>query len=150
MKGDLRKDYTVKNYQNGNELRKYMAGDISNSLNKTCEVAYPIYRYTDMMLLQAEARAHQGKWGEALDLVKTVRDRAGLNTLTENDFASEDEVVNYILRERQVELAGEGRRWFEGSNLALRSHHMRHIVGICSFLECASYSSRSQGIILST
>ena len=47
MKGDLRKDYTVKNYQNGNELRKYMAGDISNSLNKTCEVAYPIYRYTD-------------------------------------------------------------------------------------------------------
>ena len=113
MKGDLRKDYTVKNYQNGNELRKYMAGDISNSLNKTCEVAYPIYRYTDMMLLQAEARAHQGKWGEALDLVKTVRDRAGLNTLTENDFASEDEVVNYILRERQVELAGEGRRWFD-------------------------------------
>ena len=113
MQGDLRKDYTVKNYQNGNELRKYMAGDISNSLNKTCEVAYPIYRYTDMMLLQAEARAHQGKWGEALDLVKTVRDRAGLNTLTENDFASEDEVVNYILRERQVELAGEGRRWFD-------------------------------------
>jgi hypothetical protein len=39
--------------------------------------------------------------------------RAGLNTLTENDFASEDEVVNYILRERQVELAGEGRRWFD-------------------------------------
>ena len=64
-------------------------------------------------LLQAEARAHQGKWGEALDLVKTVRDRAGLNTLTENDFASEEEVVNYILRERQVELAGEGRRWFD-------------------------------------
>ena len=113
MQGDQRKDFTVKYYQNGNELRKYMAGDISNSLNKTCEVAYPIYRYTDMMLLQAEARAHQGKWGEALDLVKTVRDRAGLNTLTENDFASEEEVVNYILRERQVELAGEGRRWFD-------------------------------------
>lgn len=113
MKGDLRKDLTVKNYQNGNELRKYMAGDISNSLNKTCEVAYPIYRYTDMMLLQAEARAHQGKWGEALDLVKTVRDRAGLNTPTENDFASEEEVIDYILRERQVELAGEGRRWFD-------------------------------------
>ena len=49
-------------------------------LNKTCEVAYPIYRYTDMMLLQAEARARQGKWEEALDLVKNVRDRAGLNT----------------------------------------------------------------------
>lgn len=70
MQGDLRKAYTVKDYQNGNELRKYMAGDISNSLNKTCEVAYPIYRYTDMLLLQAEARARLGKWEEALDLVK--------------------------------------------------------------------------------
>ena len=37
-----------------------------------------------------------------------------------------------------------------GFNLSLSSHHMRHIVGICSFLECASYSSRSQGMISST
>ena len=65
MQGDLRKAYTVKDYQNGNELRKYMAGDISNSLNKTCEVAYPIYRYTDMLLLQAEARARLGKMGRS-------------------------------------------------------------------------------------
>ena len=113
MQGDLRKDYTTKYYQNGNELRKYMAGDISNSLNKTCEVAYPIYRYTDMVLLQAEARARMGKWEEALDLVKKVRDRAGLVTPTAFAFASEDEIVDYILRERQVELVGEGRRWFD-------------------------------------
>jgi hypothetical protein len=113
MKNDLRKDYTVKNYQNGNELRKYMAGDISNSLNKTCTVAYPVYRYSDMLLLQAEARARLGKWEEALDLVKKVRDRAGLNTPTSIAFGSEDELIDYILRERQVELAGEGRRWFD-------------------------------------
>ena len=49
-----------------------MAGDISNSLNKTCEVAYPIYRYTDMMLLQAEARAHQGKWGGSFGFSKKL------------------------------------------------------------------------------
>ena len=65
------------------------------------------------MLLQAEARARLGKWEEALDLVKKVRDRAGLVTPTALSFASEDEVVNYILRERQVELVGEGRRWFD-------------------------------------
>lgn len=113
MRGDLRKDYTVKLYQNGNELRKYMSGDVSNSLNKMCEVGYPIYRYTDMLLLQAEARARLGKWEEALDLVKKVRDRAGLVTPTALDFASENEIIDYILRERQVELVGEGRRWFD-------------------------------------
>ena len=69
-KGDLRKDYTVKNYQNGNELRKYMAGDISNSLNKTCEVAYPIYRYTDMMLLQAGSSCSSGKMGGSFGFSK--------------------------------------------------------------------------------
>lgn len=131
MKGDLRKDFIVKDYQEGYELRKYMSGDISNSLNKTCEVGYPIYRYSDMMLLQAEARARMGKWGEALELVKQIRDRAGLQTLTENDFASEDELVNYILRERQVELAGEGRRWFDLLRTGQWKTVMQPINGLC-------------------
>lgn len=66
-----------------------------------------------MILLQAEARVHQGKWEEALDLVKKIRDRAGLQTKIESDFASEQEVLEYIWRERQVELLNEGRRWFD-------------------------------------
>jgi hypothetical protein len=125
MKGDLRKQYIAKDYQNGYELRKYMSGDISTSLNKTCEVAYPVYRYTDMLLLQAEARARLGKWEEALDLVKKVRDRAGLVTPTANDFADEEEVIDYILRERQVELVGEGRRWFD----LLRTGKWKEVMG---------------------
>ena len=125
MQGDLRKDLTAKYYQNGNELRKYMAGDVSNSLNKTCEVAYPIYRYTDMLLLQAEARARMGRWEEALDLVKKVRDRAGLVTPTAIEFVSEEEVIDYILRERQVELVGEGRRWFD----LLRTDKWKEVMG---------------------
>ena len=76
-------------------------------------MAYPIYRYSDMILLQAEARARMGKWEEALDLVKQIRDRAGLTTATSMDFASEDDIINYILDERQIELVGEGRRWFD-------------------------------------
>lgn len=131
MQGDLRKEYTVKYYQEGYELRKYMSGDISSTLNKTCEVAYPIYRYSDMVLLQAEAKAHLGKWEEALDLVKKIRDRAGLATPTALDFASEEDLVDYILRERQVELVGEGRRWFDLLRTGKWKTVMQPINGMC-------------------
>ena len=102
-----------------------MAGDISNSLNKTCEVAYPVYRYSDILLLQAEAKAHLGKWDEALDIVKKIRDRAGLITPTANDFSSETDLVKFILRERQIELVGEGRRWFD----LLRTGMWKEVMG---------------------
>lgn len=111
--GDLRLPLVTKNYQSGWELRKYIPGDISTTLNKTCAVAYPIYRYSDMLLLQAEALARMSKWEEALDLVKTIRTRAGLETPTAGDFSTEEELVDYILDERQRELVGEGRRWFD-------------------------------------
>lgn len=110
---DLRLPLVTKEYQAGWELRKYISGDISSTLNKTCQVAYPIYRYSDMLLLQAEARARMSKWEEALDLVKMVRTRAGLETPTADAFGTEDELVDFILDERQRELVGEGRRWFD-------------------------------------
>ena len=34
MQGDLRKDYLIKYYQNGYELRKFISGDISSTQNK--------------------------------------------------------------------------------------------------------------------
>jgi hypothetical protein len=110
---DKRKNLITQNYQNGWELNKFIGGTISTTLNKTCQVAYPVYRYSDMLLLQAEARVYMGKWEEALDLVKKVRDRAGLPTPTSMDFGSEEDIINFILDERQIELVGEGRRWFD-------------------------------------
>lgn len=113
--GDLRKDMIALNYQSGWELNKFIGGTISTTLNKTCEVAYPVYRYSDMLLLQAEAKAHLGKWEEALDIVKRIRTRAGIGatTLPVTSFASTEDVIDYILKERQIELVGEGKRWFD-------------------------------------
>lgn len=110
---DKRFALSALNYQEGWELNKFIGGKISTTLNKTCEVAYPIYRYSDMVLLRAEAQVHLGKWDEALDLVKKVRDRAGLSTPLASSFVSEDQLIDYILDERQRELLGEGRRWFD-------------------------------------
>ncbi len=110
---DLRLPLVTVEYQSGWEMRKYISGTISSTLNKTCEIGYPIYRYSDMILLQAEAQARQSKWEEALDLIKPIRTRAGLETPTADDFGTEDQIVDFILDERQRELIGEGRRWFD-------------------------------------
>ena len=84
-------------------------------MNKTCQIAYPVYRYSDMVLLRAEALANLGKWDEALDLVKIIRTRAGIGgtTRTSASFSSTEELVDYILDERQIELVGEGKRWYD-------------------------------------
>src|SRR5690606_33132084 len=113
--GDLRKDLIALNYQGGWELNKFIGATISTTLNKTCEVAYPVYRYSDILLLQAEARANMGKWEEALDIVKKIRTRAGIGETTApaTSFADQEELIDYILKERQIELVGEGKRWFD-------------------------------------
>ncbi len=121
---DKRKDYIAMNYQNGWELNKFIGGTISTTLNKTCVVAYPVYRYSDILLLQAEARVKMGKWEEALDIVKQVRDRAGLVTPTAMEFGSEEDIIDFILEERQIELVGEGRRWFD----LLRTNRWRKVM----------------------
>jgi starch-binding outer membrane protein, SusD/RagB family len=75
-----------------------------------------IYRLADVMLLRAEALAHLGEAekNEAAALINTVRKRAGLDSL---DFINEttpvDVFVQIILKERAMELAMEGKRWFD-------------------------------------
>ena len=60
-----------------------------------------------------------------LDIVKKIRDRAGLLTPTALDFASEDDLLDFIMRERQIELLGEGRRWFD----LLRTNSWKEVMG---------------------
>lgn len=123
--GDLRKSHIVSNAGDDWRFTKFAKGFISTTLSSSCEVAYPIYRMTDMILLQAEARANMGKWDEALDLVKIIRTRAGLSTPSSVSFTSLDELIDFILKERQIELVGEGRRWFD----LLRTKRWKKVMG---------------------
>lgn len=85
-------------------------------LNNECNVKIPIYRFADIMLLRAEALAHTGKYQDALDIVNKVRTRVGYMTAAKLTDYTGDVVTGIertILTERQYELMGEGKRWFD-------------------------------------
>lgn len=69
---------------------------------------FPIYRYSDALLLLAEALNEQGKAAEALVPLNKVRKRAGLADATTTD---QNALRAIIYHERRVELAFENHRW---------------------------------------
>lgn len=71
---------------------------------------WPIYRYSDALLLLAEAMNEQGKTPQALIPLNTVRTRAGLPASTQTNQALLQDI---IANERRVELAFENHRWHD-------------------------------------
>jgi len=73
-----------------------------------------IYRYAGILLLLANAENQLGNTDRALELVNEVRTARLLPNVTVAEFgATIDERENYILDERQLELLGEGKRWWD-------------------------------------
>ena len=78
-------------------------------------VNYPVIRYEDVLLMYAEILASEGTNGDgtvntttALGIVNKIRVRAGCTPET-----NISKVMDFIKRERRVELAIEGVRWFD-------------------------------------
>lgn len=71
---------------------------------------FPILRYEDMMLLQAELYAEDGNAAEAMKLVNQIRKRAGI---PERTAANAAEAMKFVKLERQLELYLEGVYWFD-------------------------------------
>jgi tetratricopeptide (TPR) repeat protein len=71
---------------------------------------WPVYRYSDVLLLLAEALNESGQSATALPYLNQVRQRAGLPpTMT----TSQSMLRDTIAHERRVELAFENHRWFD-------------------------------------
>jgi hypothetical protein len=93
--------------------------------NNEANYLMPVYRYADVMSLRAEALALTGRYAESLDILKTMRSRAGYVPVIENDstnymeyydkFGSQKgkRLQEVILDERQIEFLGEGKRWYD-------------------------------------
>lgn len=102
---------------NGWGWRKYIhdeISEVSQGTERYTEVDYIIWRLADAYLLLAEALNEQGKTEEAVDYLNDIRERAreGDPTLLpdRDRTASQEQITDWIIYERFVELSGEGKR----------------------------------------
>lgn len=70
-----------------------------------------LFRLAELYLISAEAHAQLGNLSEAKNILNVIRARAMLNPITSNN---QSEILNAILKERQIELFSElGHRFFD-------------------------------------
>ena len=73
------------------------------------------FRYADVLLLKAEALIMQDSPNliAAAVIIDQIRERAGLRPLTNAAKSSQESMLTALLKERRLELAFEGQRWFD-------------------------------------
>lgn len=99
-----------------------------------------VYRASDPILMKAEAMAALSSFdasylASAMLLTKAIFRRSN-PTIQANrlnfSYGTQSEVMDYILRERQREFIGEGKRWFDLVRLAYRSGDTSRLLNILS------------------
>ena len=80
---------------------------------------FPVIRYSDVLLMYAEAMNEDNHPDEAHEYINMVRKRARFdgavyrNTVPDYDGLGKDAFRAAVLKERRLELAAEGHRWFD-------------------------------------
>ncbi|TYA74298.1 RagB/SusD family nutrient uptake outer membrane protein [Seonamhaeicola marinus] len=73
-----------------------------------------VIRYSDVLLMLAEALNEDNRTSEAIQFIDMVRDRAALSLIANtNPSISQADMRQAIIEERAMELAGEGHRFFD-------------------------------------
>jgi len=82
-----------------------------------------VYRLADVLLMKAEALSQLSRYNESLEIINDIRYRAGVPglSLPDSPVAYEDA----ILQERALELAFEGKRWFDLVRMGRRNDYSR-------------------------
>jgi hypothetical protein len=111
--GDKRFDESVVFYSCGWNI--YYPADNYAFMYK-CRSAYNSiikFRFADILLLKAEALIMKGDLTAAAAIINRTRNRAGLGNLSSQATASQKTLLDAYLKERRLELAFEGQRWFD-------------------------------------
>jgi hypothetical protein len=76
----------------------------------------PILRFSEAVLIAAEAQARLGSTAQAIELLNAARDRAlraSVPSFNAIDFAGSEALLTAIFNERRIELLAEGKRWVD-------------------------------------
>jgi hypothetical protein len=71
---------------------------------------FPLLRYSDVLLMHAEALNELGQTPNAYAYINEVRNRANLGALS---GLTQQQFADAVLKERRLEFAAEGQRWFD-------------------------------------
>lgn len=114
----------VSHYRTGLYCRKGINESLTLELAKTNDYDWPEIRYAEVLFNYAEAANETGKSNEALEVLKSIRKRAGIEAGADEMYGlkvsmTREEMRMAILDEKFVEMAWEGHRFWD-----LRRHRM--------------------------
>lgn len=125
---DARKDVTIAAYSNSTTplyVNKFFSKVV---VANDAENDFTVLRFSDVLLLKAEAQGYDGAAGSSVGLINQVRERAGAGNYTTGNFtsafykypasgtgsiASAADFQTAILKERRLEFAFENQRLFD-------------------------------------
>lgn len=98
-------------------------GQTGRAGNAQTSANWIVYRLADVLLMKAEALSQLERYDDALTILNEIRARAnaGAISLPNSRVAFEDA----ILQERALELAYEGKRWFDLLRMGRRNNYAR-------------------------
>lgn len=105
---DLRKGVYLDLTGNGIPFNNKLTPNTSNASDGGSD--WIVLRYSDIILMLAEAENESGNSSIAITLLNSIRNRAGLPNTT---ASTQSEVRDAVDLERRLELVGEGHRWFD-------------------------------------
>lgn len=109
--GDLRKPTLIGVTGTGTAAKWYVKKYLFPvTLVDDGESDWPVLRYADILLMMAEA---QGYTQPSIDLLNSVRPRAGLTNYTMTTLPTLTDFENALSEERRIEFAFENQRWFD-------------------------------------
>ena len=89
---------------------------IYSTIGSTSYQNWIFYRMTDVMLMMAEAYAITGNYEKCRNIVDAIHKRSSLDqntVLSKSSDNNKNACINLVMRERLIELMGEGKRWFD-------------------------------------
>jgi len=105
------KDYSAGYSLTGYNVRKFLVPLSMFPSYDNSPLNFPVMRYSEVLLMKAEALNELGQTSQAAVPLNLVRARAGLPAVSSG--MSQAAFREKVLHERRMELAFEGQRWFD-------------------------------------